>query len=1615
MNWPKKLSAGFIALMMTVPSNAIGVLAQETEEPVPEEETVEVVEEATIEEEAPVEISEEETVVEEEEIAEEPAEEISEEEITEEVPEETVETVEEAPAEDEEEIVEEVVEETEVEEVAEGENDLESQKTAFLETLEKDGYAEFGAYHVEKIKDGVYHMDEELKSCPGGANLPDYVDIDTGETKTGVMNNPSSMYFVVTDNEVVMIDGGDVLRSQEKFDSAKAIIEAMTGEKPLTFIITHGHSDHVRMVTTEGVLDNVNVKAVYIGKDDYMADENKVVGSTTATPLPLTIDKEKVHTVKEGDVITVDGLKYDIIDIPAHTPGSLAIVQQDKAVVFTGDSIGSGFVWAFWMYGDNPLGALQDGVKKLQDVVKNMTGASILAGHRWQQFYDFGDGSQPKEMGIQYLNDLSAVISGLANGTTMRSPYTLRGNEEDIELTAVGSKAKVDTQQPCIDAYLKALVQIDEAYVYSGADKLSIETENNVAAPTFVIYPDKALTDEEAQKLLDDSGLTAVLNRTASKAFVVRPIGDEYAEADVQRFKDIVQKQVAVCENFKLIGIGSGATFINKYLTPYMNFVAGLALIGGEAGETPKASVPTYISGSAADPAAYIAANKAVETGEGTYANPDSRFEIVVVNKADEDAAAGIKNAWDKVLNKFGRIGNLIDNSDGNRDTIGTWYSRPLISGNDAADQARVYQYFDSLDAITGLKREVVTEDLDGDGQLNLWYEYIPAQAENAEKGTVPAILLMHGNTNDPRTQVDTAAWANIAVDEGVILIAPEWQGHVYQGYSYQPMIYDINNPTGDGYDDSAFIKMIEMIEEKYPQLDPTRVYISGLSAGSRNTLVQGLKNGKYIAAGAGHSGAWGVTGGAENADVVANKDAYDFPIIFFAGDADEYMKAHYDTVDATAGPITTIQAYQGLNNMEPLKAEDLDAKYIAESGYPVPFDETYTIDANAENVATIKGGVLTSDKNVEISLNRIYGWGHWNYAPATKMMWDFMKKYARDPETGASIRLDMDEKEAGVKVDGNNVSFTYIDEDEKDAVKVTFTGNFQWFKWDEVGDFQAMGDNSGIPCYDADHYEEGMFNASGGLNNDTAVYELEETSDEVFEFSFKLPGNLYFYDYTVEYADGTKVTMKDPANMPKTNPETGSDAGHSLFYVGDAKNTTKGQEYIYERTDEKKGTYQFVPYTAIDGTEQYIGVYLPYGYDESKTYKTVYISHGGGGNEEEWMSIGAVPNILDNLIADGKVEPTIAVTMNNTYFNWDYEKVLPNVVDYIIPCVEENFAVSTEANDRAFCGLSMGSMTTNEMAKTYPNEFGYFGSFSGGSQDLDKTHYDVEALNNSVLYLTAGAVDMAYNNKLGIASVDYMKMYDELGVNYTFDLLGGAHDWGVWRESFTIFAKDYLWTPQPVEAEFAGIVTDAGEYVDYMTVDFGDAEVSGIDNDTFKVLMTSTVDYGQAKGKPYAYYDATKPLKVVKTEVEGGLVKVYFQQDQAPVLTWLAEGRNYPAILKFTITQEKPIKVTVEGEEKVYDGRYFSTAASWKDLENEELAKFEDVQDEINYQFHKGTNDKLIVFFHGNGEGDFPVKDTNNNVAQILANRGGVGWVSEEAQEVFGDASVMAFQAPNM
>ena len=66
-------------------------------------------------------------------------------------------------------------------------------------------------------------------------------------------------------------------------------------------------------------------------------------------------------------------------------------------------------------------------------------------------------------------------------------------------------------------------------------------------------------------------------------------------------------------------------------------------------------------------------------------------------------------------------------------------------------------------------------------------------------------------------------------------------------------------------------------------------------------------------------------------------------------------------------------------------------------------------------------------------------------------------------------------------------------------------------------------------------------------------------------------------------------------------------------------------------------------------------------------------------------MTIGAVPNIMDNLIADSLTKEAIVVTMDNTYFNWDYDRIINNLFHNILPYIETHYNVSKEVHARHF------------------------------------------------------------------------------------------------------------------------------------------------------------------------------------------------------------------------------------------------------------------------------------------------------------------------------------------
>ena len=59
--------------------------------------------------------------------------------------------------------------------------------------------------------------------------------------------------------------------------------------------------------------------------------------------------------------------------------------------------------------------------------------------------------------------------------------------------------------------------------------------------------------------------------------------------------------------------------------------------------------------------------------------------------------------------------------------------------------------------------------------------------------------------------------------------------------------------------------------------------------------------------------------------------------------------------------------------------------------------------------------------------------------------------------------------------------------------------------------------------------------------------------------------------------------------------------------------------------------------------------IYTPPGFSKNKKYPVLYLLHGIGGDETEWLKGGQPQVILDNLYAEKKIEPMIVVMPNGS------------------------------------------------------------------------------------------------------------------------------------------------------------------------------------------------------------------------------------------------------------------------------------------------------------------------------------------------------------------------------
>ncbi|RYZ52628.1 MAG: esterase, partial [Chitinophagaceae bacterium] len=220
-------------------------------------------------------------------------------------------------------------------------------------------------------------------------------------------------------------------------------------------------------------------------------------------------------------------------------------------------------------------------------------------------------------------------------------------------------------------------------------------------------------------------------------------------------------------------------------------------------------------------------------------------------------------------------------------------------------------------------------------------------------------------------------------------------------------------------------------------------------------------------------------------------------------------------------------------------------------------------------------------------------------------------------------------------------------------------------------------------------------------------------------------------------------------------------------------------------------------------GTRRRALVYTPPGFSRKKKYPVLYLLHGIGGDEKEWLNGGKPQVILDNLYAEGKIAPMIVVMPNGRAMKddrpvgniFDSAKVQAfanfekDLLNDLIPYVEKSFPVRKDRENRAIAGLSMGGGQSLNFGLGNLDKFAWVGGFSSAPntkppQELVPNPAEA-AQKLKLLFISCGASDGLI--QFSKRTHDYLA---KNGVPHIYFIEPGVHDFAVWKNGLFMLSQ---------------------------------------------------------------------------------------------------------------------------------------------------------------------------------------------------------------------------------
>ncbi len=219
--------------------------------------------------------------------------------------------------------------------------------------------------------------------------------------------------------------------------------------------------------------------------------------------------------------------------------------------------------------------------------------------------------------------------------------------------------------------------------------------------------------------------------------------------------------------------------------------------------------------------------------------------------------------------------------------------------------------------------------------------------------------------------------------------------------------------------------------------------------------------------------------------------------------------------------------------------------------------------------------------------------------------------------------------------------------------------------------------------------------------------------------------------------------------------------------------------------------------------------VYTPAGYDPAakEKYPVLYLIHGMTDTYETWFKVGNANTILDNLIAQGLAKKMIVVMpyanpypelmlqgKASMYDVMDVKKVAAEITNDVIPFIEQNYKVKSDADSRAVAGFSLGGRQALATGFGNPDKFHYVAAYAPAifgnehQTNFDNGIYqspDVLKSSLKLMILSTGTEDFLFQ-----ASKDLDATLTAKGLKHDFVTPGGGHTWMNCRDNLELTVK---------------------------------------------------------------------------------------------------------------------------------------------------------------------------------------------------------------------------------